>query len=493
MAFEQDLRAYLEALEREAPADPALPLRHVDEHELHRHLLARLRELEKVTTPFVVKQRFDDWSKKLPRMARYLETLPKPLAPVDQEGANAFARGVLDQAIECPEPTVSLVERLELQRIVDMFARDVNVVAYVLEAKLVRGGRPGQTHLTELGRGFLRLRGKDAVRWLVTNEVVQSTGASDPWHASHELLEETVTADGMTMFFEGGRDLRYSLETLNRLIHLGLLEDIAVEDYEVGQYRAVAAMRDVAQAVLERGPWHTAIRALLDDERAVALPGLAISATDATIEQTKLIAHEVRNALIPVRYDLEALQPFAVEHAQRQLIDTAKQGVARVLGFVEEMVQMSEVITEPATPTEIGTVIDEALGWIDTEKRVQRLTFPGSVHLLAPHARLVRAISNIVGNALQATNSGQPVRLSIAHPKGIVRVVVDDGGPGVPLEDRERIFLEGVTMRRDGTGSGFGLAFARRVVEGALHGRLWCEASDLGGARFVIEIPETSH
>jgi hypothetical protein len=85
VAFEQDLGAYLEALEREAPAAPALPLRHVDEHELHRHLLARLRELEKVTHPFVVKQRFDDWSKKLPRMARYLETLPKPLAPVDQE------------------------------------------------------------------------------------------------------------------------------------------------------------------------------------------------------------------------------------------------------------------------------------------------------------------------------------------------------------------------------------------------------------------------
>jgi len=108
---------------------------------------------------------------------------------------------VLDWAIECLEPTVSLVERLELQRIVDLFARDANVEAYALETKLVRSRRPGQTHLTELGRGFLRLRGKDAVRWLVTNEVMQSTGASDPWHVSHELLEETVTADGMTMLF----------------------------------------------------------------------------------------------------------------------------------------------------------------------------------------------------------------------------------------------------------------------------------------------------
>ncbi|TMQ15281.1 MAG: HAMP domain-containing histidine kinase [Deltaproteobacteria bacterium] len=47
-------------------------------------------------------------------------------------------------------------------------------------------------------------------------------------------------------------------------------------------------------------------------------------------------------------------------------------------------------------------------------------------------------------------------------------------------------------MRQDGAGSGFGLAFARSVVEGALHGKIWCEDSDLGGARFVIEVPETS-
>jgi len=110
----------------------------------------------------------------------------------------------------------------------------------------------------------------------------------------------------------------------------------------------------------------------------------------------------------------------------------------------------------------------------------------------APRARLARAISNVVGNALQATTAAQPVRVRIDHSRGIVRVVVDDGGPGVPVEHRARVFLEGVTMRQDGAGSGFGLAFAKRVVEGALHGKIWCEDSDLGGARFVIEVPEAS-
>jgi signal transduction histidine kinase len=97
-----------------------------------------------------------------------------------------------------------------------------------------------------------------------------------------------------------------------------------------------------------------------------------------------------------------------------------------------------------------------------------------------------------VGNALQATVAGQPVRVAITRLAGVVRVTVDDGGSGVPLEHRRRVFLEGVTMRKEGGGSGFGLAFAQRIVEGTLHGRIWCEDSDLGGARFVIELPEPS-
>lgn len=287
------------------------------------------------------------------------------------------------------------------------------------------------------------------------------------------------------------RDFRYSGQTLHRLTRLRILleDDAGGPHYE---YRVTPEMRDVVQAVLEPGPWHTAVRALLEDERAWVLPGSSSSASESTIEQTKLIVHEVRNALIPVRHDIEALRGFAAEHAQQARIDSAKQGIARVLDFVEAMVEMSELITEPAVRCEIGAVVDEAVGWIDPGRRVQRAASAPAADVLAPRVRLARAISNIVGNALQATTAEQPVQVSITRGLGVVRVAVDDGGPGVPVEHRARVFLEGVTMCPDGTGSGFGLAFARRVVVDTLHGKIWCEDSDLGGARFVIEVPEAT-
>lgn len=487
VAFEQDLRTYLEGLDHEAPAEAVSPSRHIDEHDLHRHLLDRLREQSKVAPPIVVERRFGDWSKELVPFARYIETLPWQLAPVDREGASGFARRVLDQAIGCLDADVPLVDRLELQRVVDVFARGVNPEVYALENQLVRGGRLGQRRLTELGRVFLRLRGKDAVRWLITAEVVQSSGASDRWHASQHLLEEVVSErGGITLWAFQGEMPPYTRQTVHRLNDLGVLSE-----GDPGEYYAAAAMRDVVQAVLDPGPWHTAVRALLDDERAVALPGAAVSVAEATIEQTKLIAHEVRNALIPVRHDMDALRSLELEPSHRRRIEDARSGVARVLEFVDKMVQASEVITEQPSRCEIGAVVDEALGWIDTGRRVVRLLAPEPLYVVAPRMRLARAISNIAGNALQATTATQPVRVSFARSTGLVRVAIDDGGPGVPPEDRARVFLEGVTMRKDG--SGFGLAFARRVVEGALHGKVWCEDSDLGGARFVIEIPEASH
>lgn len=482
MAFEQDLRAYLEERERGSLGNAPVP--HVDEHELYGHLRQRLRELENAGATARVELLFNEWPNKLAQFARYLEAAPGLRASADAQERRAFAFRALDMALNCLDPDLALVERLEAERTFAGFTSGLALESYALENHLVRRDQPHPARLTELGRVFLRLRGKDAVRWLMTCEVAQSYGRRDPWHAPRELFQEAITADRIEMEAIGRGDTGYNGQTVDRIERLGVLIDYFFE------YRLRAEMQDVVQAVLEPGPWHNAVRALLADERALVLPG--VGASEATIEQAKLIVHEVRNALIPVRYDLEALASLAVDSTQQQHVEGAKQGITSVLNFVDDMVQMSELITEPAVPCEIGAVVDQALRWVGAGGRVQRTPFAAASYVRAPPGRFAQAISKVVGNALQATTAGQPVRLSITRTSGTVRVIVDDGGPGVLAEHRARIFLEGVTMRPDGTGTGFGLAFARRVVEGTLRGKIWCEDSVLGGARFVIEVPEAS-
>jgi nitrogen-specific signal transduction histidine kinase len=428
-----------------------------------------------------------EWTpEQVAQFARYLEAVPSPLAPSSGPGVREFAARALDQAIDCGASREGLVDGLELQRIVAGFG--VRVHQYALENQFV-GVEPQRGYrITGLGRAFLRLRGRDAIRWLLTVEVSQSTGRWDPWRVSREVLKRALS--GIENGFDEDRqDFVPSLPMCSRLLDLEVLAPMRPgPDEDVDGYIVEASMRELVQAVLEPGPWQAAVAALLEDERSAVVHGRGTAATDATRELTKLITHEVRNALVPVRHHMDALRATHTEEDIADRIEKARRGVVRVLEFVEELVATSDLVSEPATSCDVAELIREAIGWADGGERVEVMA--GAVHRVhAPRSSLLRAVYNLVLNALQATSPAGPVQASYHANHDIVEIVVDDGGGGVPAELRTKVFDEGYTTR-GGLGHGFGLASVRTFVEGTLRGKVWCEVSPLGGARFVIAIAE---
>jgi two-component system nitrogen regulation sensor histidine kinase NtrY len=99
-----------------------------------------------------------------------------------------------------------------------------------------------------------------------------------------------------------------------------------------------------------------------------------------------------------------------------------------------------------------------------------------------------RVIINLVDNAIEATDRrGQIIVETQLDPQnGVVRVVVADDGPGIPSEEREKLFLPYYSTKR--RGSGLGLAIVRRII--AEHGGS-IEVGDNtpSGTRFTIELP----
>jgi signal transduction histidine kinase len=302
---------------------------------------------------------------------------------------------------------------------------------------------------------------------------------------------EASSANGIQerLDHEGDLYFPFDVNALKRLVRLQVLVMFVDHHDHAYCYQVAKSMQDVVQSVLDAGPWHALVASLLEDEQAVVLQIPGRHAADATIDQTRLIAHEVRNALIPVRFHLDAMLKSS-DAAQRGRLETSRHGVVRVLAFVDEMVATSELLNEPPTSFEAVDIIRDALGWLDGGERVELEPPPGTMRIRAQRSRLQRALSNVVLNALQATSEGQRVRVRTCFSDSTVEIMVDDGGPGVPEDQRSVVFQDGFTTRGGRGGSGFGLAYVRRVVEEALHGKVWCEASDLGGARFVIAIPE---
>ncbi len=110
--------------------------------------------------------------------------------------------------------------------------------------------------------------------------------------------------------------------------------------------------------------------------------------------------------------------------------------------------------------------------------------------LIADAVQLQQLVFNLIANAMEATvgreSPGATVRISSSSLQDGVQVSVEDNGPGIPAQDRQRIFDAFHTTKESGLG--MGLTICRSVVE-AHKGHVYAETSDLGGAMIRFQLP----
>ncbi|WP_460504310.1 ATP-binding protein, partial [Hymenobacter agri] len=113
----------------------------------------------------------------------------------------------------------------------------------------------------------------------------------------------------------------------------------------------------------------------------------------------------------------------------------------------------------------------------------------GRYVVFADESLLVRTFNNLLINARQAVPAGRAPHIDVSLELvglGTVRVAIRDNGAGIPDEVREKVFVPNFTTKE--TGSGIGLAVARRGIESA-GGKIWFETRVGEGTDFFIELP----
>jgi signal transduction histidine kinase len=110
---------------------------------------------------------------------------------------------------------------------------------------------------------------------------------------------------------------------------------------------------------------------------------------------------------------------------------------------------------------------------------------------LGDEQRLTQVLLNLVGNAIKFTDAGE-VRITAAAANDHYALSVSDTGPGIPPQERDKIFEKfhqidsSITKAKGGTG--LGLAIAKQIVE--MHGgRIWVESTLGQGSTFRMELP----
>ncbi|MBV9919139.1 MAG: sensor histidine kinase, partial [Solirubrobacterales bacterium] len=140
--------------------------------------------------------------------------------------------------------------------------------------------------------------------------------------------------------------------------------------------------------------------------------------------------------------------------------------------------------------TDLGDVLMEAAGELGPVAEEHDLAVDAEPAVVSGvRDDLHRMTLNLLENALRHTPPGTRVRARTVAEGGTAIMTVEDDGPGIPPELRQRIFERFVRGGRDGArGSGLGLAIVRAVAE-AHGGTVRLDQRRGGGTRFVVRLP----
>jgi PAS domain S-box-containing protein len=209
------------------------------------------------------------------------------------------------------------------------------------------------------------------------------------------------------------------------------------------------------------------------------------------------VAHELNNPLAVVVAQTTMLEAMAKDDATRERAARIHAAAARCGRIVKTFLAMVRQQAPVRVPVAVNTALEGALELAGYGLRSAGIAVERDLHAALPriHAdpdQLGQVAVNLVVNAQAVlADRGEPRRLRLhSWPEGDggVGFAVEDNGPGVPDDLRERIFEPYVTTKPLGAGTGLGLAVCRNIL--AAHGGMIAlEEGTLGGARFVVRLP----
>ncbi len=215
------------------------------------------------------------------------------------------------------------------------------------------------------------------------------------------------------------------------------------------------------------------------------------------------VTHELKAPLASIRLFAELMERDRMEPARvQEFAGQARLEAERLTRLVESVLELARIERSPDIPVRktscrLQELVSQTTGLAEpllTSRGfgLRVAPVPSTLALATDPTLVVGILLNLVENAVKHAGEPHPLDLvTRATPAGIELGVLDRG-PGIPKEDRERIFEPfvrlGSELRRERPGVGLGLALAARMA-GALGGDLRVEAREGGGSEFWLRLP----
>lgn len=223
------------------------------------------------------------------------------------------------------------------------------------------------------------------------------------------------------------------------------------------------------------------------------------------------VAHELKNPLSSVRSAIDVLQKTNDPKLQRQLFDIVQHDVTRLQRLITDISDASRLDAElsriqPA-PFDLRLMLSTLMDIYRTTTGRHDITFnfePPTQPMMVQglEVRLGQVVHNLIDNAISFSPQHGEIICTLSHQNSpalgpVVRLCVEDGGPGIPADNRSDIFKRFYSERPSsedfGKHSGLGLAISRQIIEA--HGGMIVADNrhdahgTVLGARFSVDLP----
>ncbi|MBY0471286.1 MASE1 domain-containing protein [bacterium] len=184
-----------------------------------------------------------------------------------------------------------------------------------------------------------------------------------------------------------------------------------------------------------------------------------------------------------------------------KVFDISEKQINRLTGLVEELLDASKIQAGKFSfnfeNTDLSETVQDMINrFTDHLAKVKcqiECKIESGISGYLDRARIEQVVDNLMSNVIKYAPS-QPVRIELSRQAAIAQLVIEDGGPGIPVDRQEKVFerfVRGNSMSNV-SGLGLGLFIVKEIIKGH-HGSVQLENGKTGGARFVIKLPLFYH
>jgi len=213
-------------------------------------------------------------------------------------------------------------------------------------------------------------------------------------------------------------------------------------------------------------------------------------------EMARQVAHEIKNPLTPMK--------LSTQYLEKAWNDKTGDFDERIKRYTQVMIEQIDSLSDIATAFShfgkmpesnmVKICMNDVLSSVITLYRSEdydiTLQLPDhALYVSADESQMLRVFNNLLKNAQQAFDPGRRgmIHVFLSSTKGVVQVVVQDNGVGIPEEKKVKIFQPNFTTKSSGTG--LGLAMVKNIVT-SFNGRIWFESIENIGTTFTVELPQ---